>query len=129
NPNSGLIVTCGLFSGQSINGGDVMLITLRGITNPATAGAQTDTVATTKDTPAVTSSAYQVIGGNPITKPTVAIGTPSAAAGARTQYIIGFSVSTTGGLSADAGSTITVVLPAGTNTSTWVGAEVRDLTA
>src|SRR5699024_4973518 len=37
NPGSGLIITCALFSGQSINAGDQIVITLRGITNPTTA--------------------------------------------------------------------------------------------
>ena len=53
-----------------------------------------------------------------MTTPTVTISDPSAAAGAKTRYVIGFTVSATGGLSNEAGSELTVVLPAGTNTST-----------
>ena len=45
---------------------------------------------------------------------TVAVAAPSAAAGALTTYKVGFKTSASGGLDGDAGSTITIALPAGT---------------
>ena len=56
------------------------------------------------------------------------IAAPSAAAGALTRYVLGFNVSATGGLSGEAGSTITVSLPFGTTSAGWQGGTVRNVT-
>ena len=100
----------GHFSGATVAAGDQLEIALHGLTN-GTAGAKTLTVATTTDTPTVTSTPYTVVAGNSITTPTVSISDPSAAAGAKSNYVIAFGVSATGGMSADAGSRVRVPDP------------------
>ena len=57
------------------------------------------------------------------------IAAPSAATGALTRYVVGFSVSGTGGLSGEAGSSISVTLPAGTGAdAAWQGGTVHNVT-
>ena len=121
------VSTCGLFSGQFVTAGDQLQITLRGLTNGSVGTTKTVQVRTTSDTPPVTSSAFSVVAGNSITQPTATINSPSAGAGARTRYVIGFTVSTTGGLSSEAGSQITINLPTGTTAPGWQGGVVRDV--
>src|SRR6478672_1756778 len=50
---------------------------------------------------------------------------PSAAAGAKSIYTVGFTTSSTGGLSAAAGSQITITFPANTDLTGLVGSSVR----
>ena len=57
------------------------------------------------------STPFPIVAAAPVTTPAVTIAAPSAAAGALTRYVLGFNVSATGGLSGEAGSTITVSLP------------------
>ena len=111
------VVTCDIDGGDKVAAGAAVTVTLFGVTNPATAKAYTLTVSTTADTTAVTSPSYTVTGAKGVSSPSVAISPPSAAAGALTTYSLGFATSSTGGLSGDAGSAITVKLPAGTGLS------------
>ena len=99
---------------------------MRGLTN-GTAGAKTVSVSTTTDLPTVTSNAFTVAPAGALTTPTVAIADPSPATGAITRYVTDFRVSSTGGLSGEAGSSITVTLPAGTGTTSWQSGTVRNL--
>ena len=125
-PSSGPTTTCTFFSSGVVNGGDRLEINLRGLTN-GTAGAKTLSVSTTTDLPAVTSNAFTVVPAGALTTPTVAIADPSPATGAITRYVTDFRVSGTGGLSGEAGSSITVTLPAGTGTTSWQSGTVRNV--
>ena len=102
-------------------------MTLRGVTN-GTAGPKTVQVDTTTDADTATSTVFQVVAGNSVNQPTVTIADPSAATGARTRYVIGFTVSATGGLSGEAGSEITLTLPAGTTAPEWQSGTIHDVT-
>ena len=66
---------------------------------------------------------------NPVTGVTVAHGSPSPAAGARTQYVVNFKASSTGGLSAAANSRITVTFPSGTSFGGYTNGAVFDVTS
>ena len=66
---------------------------------------------------------------SPISAVTVDNTNPSRAAGARTQYVVGFTTSATGGgMSGAANSRIDVTFPTGTTFAGYVSATVRDLT-
>src|SRR5262245_13350012 len=106
NPNGNQTATCTLFSGSVVNANENLQVILRGITNPAV-GSYTLTAKSTTDTQDAVSPAYQIVSRGSITKPSVTIGTPSPAAGAQTNYVIGFTLSADGGMSSDAGSAIT----------------------
>ena len=108
------VVSCDIDGGDKVAAGAAVTVTLFGVTNPATAKAYTLTVSTTADTTPVTSASYTVTGAKGVSGPSVAISPPSAAAGALTTYSLGFVTSSTGGLSGDSGSAITVTLPPGT---------------
>lgn len=122
-----LTVTCTFFSGGVVNGGDRLELNLRGLTN-GPAGAKTVSVATSSDLPSVQSSAFQVVAGGALTTPGVSIAEPSAASGAITRYVVGFRVSASGGMSGEAGSAITVTLPAGVGTTGWRSGTIHDVT-
>jgi hypothetical protein len=111
---TGLTVTCFLDSGDVVNANNRVRITMNGITNPTSTGNKQLQVSTTSDT-SDDSPDYNVV--DPTT-PLSVLGVdhtkPSAAAGARTKYLIDVKVSPTGGLAADANSRLTVTLPAGT---------------
>ena len=66
---------------------------------------------------------------SPVTNLTVANANPSAGAGARTQYAVGFTTSATGGLSSAANSRINVTFPAGTAFSGYTSGTVRNAAA
>ena len=105
-----------------------MSVVFRGITNPGTAGQQTLAVTTTADQDSA-STQYTVVAANPITAVTVDNTAPSRAAGARTQYVVGFTTSATGGgMSGAANSRIDVTFPTGTAFPGCVSATVRNLT-
>jgi hypothetical protein len=87
------------------------------VTNPATAGTYTLSVFTSKDTTPVTSPSYTVTAAKAVGSLSLAISPPSSAAGALTTYALSFVTSSTGGLAGDAGSAITVNLPAGSGLS------------
>ncbi|MDA0184717.1 hypothetical protein OJ997_30725 [Solirubrobacter phytolaccae] len=125
-PNAQLVSTCGLFSSQSVDAGDRLTATLRGITNPATPGNRSVAVSTTNEPQLVNSSVFNTVAGGSVSQPSLAISDPSAAAGAVTRYVVGFTV--TGGLSGEANSRIAVTLPPGTGTDDWQTGTIRDVT-
>jgi hypothetical protein len=73
--------------------------------------------------PAVSSAAPD----SSVSKPTVTV-TTSPAVGARAGYTVAFKTSATGGLSAAAGSTVTIVFPAGTGLGSLTSATLTDTT-
>src|SRR3954471_17816497 len=113
---SGTTLTCSVGFGKSIAASAAVTLTVNGVTNPP-AGSPTLTVSTTTDTAVVPSTPYTIDAAHAITTPTVSIANPSDAAGARTIYAIGFTTSSTGALSYDANSQITLTFPAGTGFS------------
>jgi hypothetical protein len=121
---SGTTVTCNLFGGETIAASTNVQIILDGVTNPA-AGSYHLTVNTSSDTTVVTSPTYTVSGVSTLTGLGVVISSPSAAANALTSYVVTFKTSTTGGLSADAGSTITVALPATTGLGSFINSPLN----
>ena len=132
--SSATVATCVLFGGDSIAAGDEVSAELDGVTNPGspTGGPQTLTltVSTTSDPTAVTSPTYVVQPSQQVSGVSVSEASPSAAAGARTVYTVGFTASGFGGLSAAADSDVTITFPAGTDTGTLVGpSSLTDVTA
>ena len=121
------VTRCAFFSSGVVNPGNELRITLRGLTN-GPAGGKTLSVVTSTDLTPVTSSGFTVVAGGNVTTPTVSIAAPSPATGAQTRYVVGFRVSATGGLSGEAGSCVTVDLPAGTGTTGWQSGTLRDVT-
>src|ERR1700754_3998619 len=112
-PDASLVSTCALNTGQSVGARTAVAVTLRGITNPPRATDASVSVATTVDKQPAASPNANVVDGGQVSKPTVTISDPSAATGARTNYVIGFKVSATGGLAATANSRIAIQLPTG----------------
>ncbi len=121
NVSSGTTVTCPLFSGSTIAASTAVTVELDAVVNPTSTGTKTLTVATTSDTAPVTSAGYAVTSAGQVSQPTVSDTPPSPAAGALTTYLVGFTTSASGGLSGDASSQITIVLPAGTGVSSLTG--------
>ena len=126
NNDVGQTITCFLFTGQAIDPNENVTVTINGITNPLTPGAQTLSVSTTADTTPVNSPTYSIVANSPISQPQVTVTSPSNAAGARTNYQVAFTTSATGALSQAAGSEILLTFPAGTNLTTYFTASVRD---
>ena len=124
------MIQCSLFSSNTIGAGHNVTITFNGITNPPTASAdKRTTVSTTSDPQPVDSAQFTVVAASPITLVTVDNTNPSRAAGARTQYVVGFTTSATGGgMSGAANSRIDVTFPTGTTFAGYVSATVRNLT-
>jgi len=123
---SGLTIECWLFGDETIAADTHVSIALGGVTNPATPrGDATATVSTTSDPGTVPSGPYSIVPAGSLTDVTVANGSPSPAASARTRYVIGFTTSATGRLARDANSRIRIVLPAGTTFAGWNGGSVR----
>jgi hypothetical protein len=119
-----LTSVCGLFTGRAIAPSTAIQLTFNGVTNGAAGTAKPVSVTTTSDIAAAPAGVFDVIPGGSVTSPAVDISAPSAAAGAVTQYTVDFATSTTGALSADAGSQITVDFPSGTTFPSWNGASV-----
>ena len=94
----GQSIECFLFSGAVIDPGDQVRITFSGVTNPSSAGSRTLSVFTTSDTAPVTSPSYTVVANNPLTGVTLTL--DSLAASATTRWVVNFTTSATGGLSA-----------------------------
>jgi hypothetical protein len=111
-PNASRQSTCGIFA--SIAPSTNVRVEFNGITNPGTPGSYQVTVATSSDIASVSSNNYSVVAANTLSNITVANASPSAGAGARTQYLIGFATTATGGLSSTGQSTIDVTFPTGT---------------
>jgi len=133
--SSQTVEVCTISSGKTVADGDTLTVELDGVTteSPApTKMADLLTVSTTSDVDTITSDPYPVSDGGSITAPRVDNTSPSTAAGARTDYVMTFTTSGTGGLSGTAHSQITVTFP-GTatspfNTGTIVNAVVTDTT-
>src|SRR6202035_2268742 len=70
---TGSLVTCYLYGGSVVNGGDTVVVTLNGVNNPTTTGAHTLTIATSSDTPSVTSPKYTVTPAAAVTAASVAV--------------------------------------------------------
>ncbi len=110
---SGTTATCSFYSSSSAAANTTVAVALNDVINPGV-GTYTLKVSTSADATVVTSPTYSVVAGHSLSNLTVAMSSPSAAAGALTTYKVGFKASSTGGLSGEAGSTIKVVFPAGT---------------
>ena len=108
-------VTCFVGFGKTIAAGTPVLVTLNGLTNPVQ-GSQSLSLATTSD-PSAQPGGYLVGAAHAITTPAVSIADPTAAAGARTVYSIGFTTSSSGKLSYAANSEIYLTFPTGTGFS------------
>jgi hypothetical protein len=100
-----------------------------GGTTTRSAGSETLKVATTSDTTPTASSSYPITTPNQPEQPTVVNTSPSAAAGALTNYTITFTTSETGALSSSAASQITIVFPAGTGLGSLSNSAVTDDTS
>ena len=130
NPPSGETITCFLNTGSTIAAGDSVRVTINGVSNPSTPSSSlTMAVATTSDKTPVSSAPYSAVSANQISQPTVVNSSPSAAAGAKTVYVVTFATSKTGGLSNAAGSQITLVFPTGTNLGSVFSSSVDDTTS
>ena len=117
--------TCSIFG--AIGASTTARLEFNGITNPATpASTYALTVATSSDTTPTSSQSYTVAPANTLSNISVNNTSPSAGAGARTQYVIGFATTATGGLSSTAQSTIDVTFPAGTTFANYGGGGVFD---
>jgi hypothetical protein len=110
---SGTSVTIPLAAGAVANPGDVIAATVDGVANPATAGSYSVTVQTSSDTKSPASNAVAVVAQKSVSAVTVKNTGPTSAAGARTGYAVSFTTSSTGSLSAQVGSTVTVAFPTG----------------
>jgi hypothetical protein len=128
NDSSTTTLTFVFFGGAVVHGGDALSADVEGVVNPATAkSSYTVTVHTSADATPVVSSTYAIVAGHPVSAPAVTV-TTSPAVGARAGYTVAFTTSATGGLSAAAGSNVTVVFPAGTNVGTLTTANLTDTT-
>jgi len=118
--STAVVAICPIYNGDTVNAGDTVVVTMNDVVNP-TAGTKTLTLATTSDTTAVTSPSYTVTATKAVSGLTATISSPSAAAGARTNYVMTFQASSSGGLAGSAGSTITVTVPSGTGLASISG--------
>ncbi len=106
---------CGTFNGGVvINPDDTLQISMYRMALPAAGSGYTVSVSTTSDTTPVTSTdSFTVLAAHAVPNVTTPAVNPSAA-GATGSYSLGITTSSTGGLSGQAGSTVTVTLPTGT---------------
>ena len=132
--SSQTVEVCTISSGKSVAAGDHVTVELDGVTNPPqnpTGGQQPLSVVTDTDTATATTN-YTVGSAGSVSTPSVVNNSPSTAAGARTDYVITFNTSGTGGMSGTAHSQITITFPATAaspfNTTTIVNAIVTDTT-
>ena len=119
---SGTTLTCGLFGGKAIPAGHTVQVTVNGVTNPAANG--TLAASTTSDT--VASTGVTVLANHPVAAAAVDNASPTAAAGARTVYVVSFTTSATGGLANAANSQITLAFPAGTSFAGYNASSIVD---
>ena len=133
--SSQTVEVCTISAGKTVTAGDTLIVELDGVTTESPAPAKLAdllTVSTSSDATTKTSSSYPVANAGSITTPSVVNSSPSTAAGARTDYVITFNTSGTGGMSGTAHSQVTITFP-GTatspfNTTTIVNAIVTDTT-
>jgi hypothetical protein len=117
------VVTCYLYSDETIYPGDTLVAALNGVTNPGTAGARSLAVATSSDTATATSRTYTV------TPPTAVSGTAvtvSKTLVSATNVTYNISFKATAGLSGAVGSMIRVMLPTGTSLASLSSASLYD---
>jgi hypothetical protein len=128
NDSSTTTLTFFFFGGAVVNPGDNLSADVEGAVNPATASStDTVTVSTSSDTTPAVSSHYAIVAKHTVSVATVSPSshTPGAA---NVGYTVAFNASVTGGLSAAAGSTVTIVFPAGTGLSSLTGTILKDTT-
>ena len=119
------VTTCSIFG--AIGASSTARLEFNGITNPGTPGSTYAlTVATSSDTTPTSSQSYTVAPANTLSNISVNNTSPSNGAGARTQYVIGFATTATGGLSSTAQSTVDVTFPVGTTFANYGGGGVFD---
>jgi acyl-CoA hydrolase len=120
------IAICSLGSASTIAANTTVTVELDGVTNETPAPVkQADllTVSTTSDTSA-TSSPFPIVAAQAVSQPTVTNSSPTTAAGGRTDYLIAFTTSSTGGMSGKANSQITITLPSSANVRSDVNSSV-----
>ncbi len=118
-------VTCPITG--SVAPENTVSVELDHVVNPGTPDSgETVEVWTTSDTAHARSNPYAVGPAGQTSQPTVINSSPSSAPGALTDYTITFATSPTGGLSSQAGSHITIMLPAGTGLGSLSGSSVTD---
>ena len=125
----GTSVTCIIFNGSSVAGGDTVTVELDGVVNPSTPSAPNNpysaSVMTSSDNLAATASnTYTVLAEQSISNVTVTNTPPTTATNAPTVYKTTFTTSSTGGMSGAAGSTITLTFPSGTGLSNLTNAGI-----
>ena len=122
----GTSVTCIIFNGSSVAGGDSVTVELDGVVNPAKPSATySASVSTSSDNAGTTtSSTFAVQTAQSVSNVTVTNSPPTSASSAPTVYKTTFTTSSTGGMSGAAGSTITLVFPTGTGLSKLTNAGI-----
>ena len=106
-------MTCYVYNGDTVPASTTVTATLSGVTNPP-AGSPTLAVSTTSDVTPMTSSTYSVTAERSVSAVSVAIAPPTSAAAGLTTYVVTLTTSPTGALNGNAGSTVTIALPANT---------------
>ena len=121
---SGTTVTCNLNGGNTASAGDVLAVALEDVTNPTATGSANTTVSTSADTKTVTKAVTFTAAQAPSH---LSVAVASTAVSATTDWTIGFTTSSTGALPYP-GSSVTLVLPAGTTFGSFDGGSVTDTT-
>jgi hypothetical protein len=121
----GTTVVCTLNEGGSVNAGDGLSVDLTDVTLPTTTGSSTLLVSTSADTKAAT-AAFTVTPAQAVSN--LSTNPASTAAGAKTDWTVGFNTSSTGVLPYS-GSAVTVALPAGTTFGYFAGGTITDTTS
>jgi hypothetical protein len=116
-------LSCAISGGDSVGASTPVTVTLDGVTNPP-AGSYTLNASTSSDTTVATSPAYSVTEAQSVSSPSVDLSSVVSAATGVT-YTVGFTTSSTGALSGNAGSTISIGLPAGTGLGSLGSATVQ----
>ena len=117
------VVTCGLFTSHTIAPNATVSVEIDGVINAPTTTGNTLIVDTTSDTP--NSNTFSIVPGQLISQQTVVASNPAAGATGVT-YSVGFTTSSTGGLSETAGSQITITFPPSTDLTHLTGSSVAD---
>ena len=117
------VVTCGLFTSNTIAPNATVSVEIDGVINAPTTTGNTLIVDTTSDTQ--NSNTFSIVGAHSVSAPSITDTPPSAAAGAKTIYTVGFTTSSTGGLSQTAGSQIHLTFPANTDLTGLVNSSVK----
>ncbi len=127
NPSNS-VVECTLFGGRAIAANREVRVTFNGVNNAGTFDQHRLTVSTTPDADVVNSPFYTVVPAGQLSQITLANAVPSAAARARTNYVLEFKTSATGAMTAQANSGFDVTFPPTTGFLGWAGGTVRDVT-